>query len=487
MYHFQEALLTLKKLNNLVSENKVLANVLIFQEYNFWQIYQPFIFLDLRNYFKNKNAFLNKKTEETFNVRILLSGSILLIISVISLVFFVLSRRKIIIFSSDIISSKYKSDFRMQGIYEYLLDNNIKFFEIFHTNLGKNTFLNILRRRRPAFYLESIDFIYFWLNVFRAKNKNNQIINDADFNIFGDDKDFAISLILKYSNLIPQSKFRIKTFKKILKYSGAKILLTIDSVRHYNELIAACGQNKIQTYAFQHGQFTKYQIGWLSCSNLKSNLIKPDKLVVWSEYWKNELLRLGTYFRNDELIVGGDPKVEFQFMKEGEVISGDQSRNIGILLPYETESPKEEVSYYIKKILECQNIILYFKPRPGLDLKNQLQSYKILDNEKVKIIHDFPAQQSNVDLVIGTQSTFLYDTIYHLKPVFILRTGSDYAEGMVLNGLAEYLEDSQICEKLNSLKSMSVDLLSNRKSILYGDKILLIKDFLKDILIKSHV
>ena len=43
-------------------------------------------------------------------------------------------------------------------------------------------------------------------------------------------------------------------------------------------------------------------------TNIEAEKIKPAHTIVWSDYWKKELQRLGSYFHEEEIVIGGQAK-----------------------------------------------------------------------------------------------------------------------------------------------------------------------------------
>ncbi len=248
--------------------------------------------------------------------------------------------------------------------------------------------------------------------------------------------------------------FFIQFWNKLLKLSSVKILICVPDARNYHELIQSCRLNKIKTYAFQSGALCKYDIGLLDCSGHGGSIIKPDKFFLFSRYWINELLRLGSIFDKKELEVGGDIK-EDRFDANQNAPYPKKHSGITVLVSYETQAPKAEVRKYIEKILNCPDMRIIFSVRPGRNIKDQLSEYG-LENmpDNFSITSNLEEIINDIDVVVGTQSTLLYDMVGYLKPVIVLKTEMDMLDGMTINGLAELLDidDINFCEHIRRIK-----------------------------------
>lgn len=495
MSSYKYALGQLEKFNKFIIENLWLRDKFIFEEYNFLQVYQANIFFDTV-------SFKDKKEAETGEYRFLESNGIFqirlrqllaVVYSFLSYMFLIISRRKVLIYTDDRLTSRaYKCDFRMENLYRFLEEKKIKFFEILHTTYRGDFIKSLFQMRRAAMYLETVDILYKFLQrigFFHADYSAQ--INSLNFEIFGEEKDFFRQILVKYLCRISQTRFRVHFMELILKPSALETLIAPLDTRNCFELIVAAKLNGIKTYGFQAGSLSKYSVGWLNCYR-GGKLIKPDKVFVESDYWKKELLRLGTYFEEGEIEIGGNLKSDPIFLKVGKIPSKNKNGSeLVILMSYEIFASKEEVLEYIKKFLSCPGVRIIFSLRPDRDSEEQIAEYG-LKNISGNIIFTTMVKD-DFDIVAGTYSTFLYEQINKFKPVLVLKTDFDYGEGMVINGIADELDinGSNFCQKLNQIKNTSVDILAQRRQRLYEGNVPLRKTleeiFQKTIFIKTEI
>ncbi len=457
----------LKKVNTIKYGDELLCNLFFYDKYNLWQGYQQSIFAKIKVFSKRKKYDTQCGTK--------LSGIKDIIVQVFILssgcmAFFVLlvSGRKTIIYSVDKVSPPFRSDFRIEELYRVLKYKNIRYIEFFHTILGRSTLMNMVKRLRPAFYIESFDILFKILVCLRfIKLQEISFIEELDLSQFKtqSEKFFVKKMIKDYIFYSQLSKFRITVFSRLLSFSKVKVLFGIDDARSYQEIIVACRNNNIISYALQHGHFTKYHVGWLDNVLFEGECISPDVLLVWSEYWKKELVRLGTYFTQEQIVVGGMKEVVY---KAGTSFHMTEKETI-ILIPYENDAPKEELKLYISKLLTCPHVKLIFKLRPDMPKKQQLEEYDLTKNEDVLAVFNFEDIISNVDIVAGVYSTFLYDVLRYEKKVALFKTTLDYGEGIVINGLGDCLGPSEeVCKQILIIKNTSKKIIEERKQRLYG-------------------
>ncbi len=452
----------LKRFNKLIENDNWLSDKFLYEENNLLQAYQGLIFADIKIWSKNKDV-RNFYIKASFisSLKIFVTTLFISSISIFSVLFFILSRRKILIFTGDKTNDIYYNDFRLNPLYKALSETGTDFGEIIHTIPGRSTFTNFLKRKRLAIYLEAPDpFSFFeirWEKIKFAKKIKKLSLTD----FLGEEKYFVRLLLIKYITYVSIFKWRYIFVKFLFSFSNVKKIFAIDDTRHYGEIMLEARKKNILTYAIQHGHFTKYHTGWINMTNLAGKVIKPNYIIVWSEYWKNELINLGSYFTKEEIIIGGNvAKTENKKIHQKNIKS--------ILIPYETDAPKEEVFKYLQKIIELNEYVIYFKVRPDLSIENQTREYFIESYSQIKIIRHLNEAESGIGVVLGTYSTFLYDCVQDLIPVGILETTMDYGEVMAHNNLADKVNLNNLTFKLNELINTELDVLESRKEKLSG-------------------
>ncbi|MDO8565344.1 MAG: hypothetical protein Q7R67_01870 [bacterium] len=462
---YSRAYAVVNEINELIERDGDLRNLFLWRGWNLWQSYQGILWTDAKNWTLGQDQMIGSTV---LFLKWVIAGIAITTISFMSAAFLVLSRRTILIYSVDKLGGAYQNDQRLEPLYEALAEKQSKYVEIFHTLSTRETVKNFIKRKRPVMYLESITFILspiIWLYSRRAKNITSKL----------DCNSFIKSEVEKFIALRVISKARIILFQALFRISGVKLIFAIDDVRHYSELMTAAQLSGIPSYGIQHGHFTKYHTGWLRANDIPGEIMRPRALLVWSEYWKRELLRLGTYFKPEEIIVGGNlPKVEIVEAKDPK---------ISILIPYEADAPKEEVRRYIEEIVKNSDARVILKLRPDHDEKKQMDAYGLKSGERIIAMKSTKEALENSSLALGTYSSLLYDCVAHMIPVGILITSLDYGEGMVTNGLADFVKN---IDSINKLALTSKETLVSRRKKLLGDNDKELAGSIRDI-IKQHV
>ena len=465
---FKHSLEVLQKLNAVTLDGVPLINAFFIGSYNIWHTYQSRLFALIQEHDFKKDVTLKSGEGARLGLRWFIAGMVSVTLSVVALLILILCRKKVLVYSVDKAHSRFGSDTRLDDVYQSLKKNRLPFTECFHTFLGRDFRRNILKRKRPALYLESLDFIYDVLAVLHIVAPPMKIDTARlDMSHFEDEREkaFALTLIEAYVHRTRIFKFKNRILSRVLSMTSVTYLFGTDDPRAYFELLLACKENGIACSVFQHGSITKYHVGWLHALHATGDVIKPDKIFVWSNFWKEELLRLGTYYTPEEIEVSGAPEALRMHVSEKVTHEG-----IRILVPHERAASKEEVRQYILRFIAC-GAKVFFKVRPGVDGSLQLREYSFEKNtwgESFVVIDTLEGILNEIDFVAGTYSTFLYDMVAYGKLVICMKTKVDYGEGMLVNDLVEPLDiHDDVCAKLHSFLDIPHEKLDQRKERLF--------------------
>ncbi|HJV32904.1 MAG TPA: hypothetical protein VJ694_02650, partial [Patescibacteria group bacterium] len=424
----------LKAFNRMVADHPVLSARLIDGEHDILQWQQGLLFAAFREYGKRPAEALRvAETGGRVTPGLLLSG---LVACALTLWTFARGKRDIVLFSVDKISADGDHDFRIDGLYRHLRARKLRFAEVFHAQLGRASLAYAWSRKRAAVYHEALELAAAALGGGAAREAR-EIAAKLDCLEFEEaDRPFARALAEKLLRAAAAAPRKIRWYRRVLARLAPRAVLSIDDTRYYHELCVAARSLGIPFYAFQHGLFTVSHAGWLDHGyGTSEKKTRPDRLIVWSDYWKRELLRLGTYFKEDELAVGGNPKGEPPPAPPPAVAGA-----FGVLVPYESGAPKEEAGAAIRGFLEDPSVTVFFSVRPDRDAKMQLAEYGLTPSERLVVVREgLDALLPKIHAVCGVYSTFLYDALAYRRPVVILESSRTTGRAMAENGLAEFL------------------------------------------------
>jgi hypothetical protein len=434
MEDFAAALQDLKTFNRMVASHPGLADALIKGDHHFLQWQQAQLFSAFRAY-RARGAM---PAADRLTPGLAVSGLAACALTACAALF---RKADVVIFSVDKISSRDKRDFRIEGLYRFLEGKRLAYVEIFHAMLGRAFFRNAWSRRRSAIYHEAIGFMARFSPGRRRRDaETRRLAASLPCSEFEEtDRPFVRAQAETALRAADVSRFRIRRYRRILARLRPKAILAIDDTRHYQAAIAAARSLGIPFHAFQHGHFTKYHAGWLSAGVGEGRDARPDVLYVWNPYWKKELLRLGTNFREDEIRVGGDPKGDVAPPEAKPYAPPSAGETIELLVPFETDAPHAEIARVLRALIATGRIKIWLKTRPDWDTAEQLRKYGLDGTEpsRAEAVADAAPVLGRIHAVAGVFTSYLYDAIAMRKPVFVLKTSHDGGEGMVLNGLAD--------------------------------------------------
>lgn len=470
-FDMAEGLNLLNKIERAVLFGQPVTNWAWLGEYNAWQAYRGRMFMgDIKRFITRPTTVSASSSGFSAKVKDFIGYTFAFIWSFALLMKWLVKSPQVIIYSIDKDSSpRAHNDQRVDLLYQTVLEQKINYSEFWHSFLGKSLFKNALIRGRFGLYMLIINVIAGW--QYRPIKILATDFGDSLNHLTGEEKEFAITLLSNFYNQLAQSEIKIKLLAKILRFSKTKAIWAIDNTRDYQELVVAGKCAKVPFYAFQHGHFTKYHLGWLSNQAWPHRMAIPDRLFVWSDYWKNELVRLGSAFPFDQIVVGG--------VKKGNVIDDKLTQKIndphqlGVLIPFETEGETTKIKQYIDELLKDESFTIYFKLRPDVSKEEQLAQYSSTANYHPRFVSITKTEEvlNKIDVVAGTYSTFLYDMIAFYKPIVLLKTTSDFGEGLVVNGLATMLDlDNSLGEKIKQAAQTPLVELEARLVKLNGEQ-----------------
>ncbi|WKZ29198.1 MAG: hypothetical protein QY323_00545 [Patescibacteria group bacterium] len=444
------ALEQLRAFNRMVSETPELRSRLVEGSYDVLQQQQARLFAALRGRLKKSGT--DGEGSQGGRMRAYADAAAALLLTAWSAA----SRRAdIVVFAVDMISADGDHDFRLDGLYRALRARNLRTVEVLHTLIGSTTLAHARSRKRAAAYHEAFEILArLWFRFCRCRPKLRALAAALPCEAFPEgERPFIRKLALQSMEAALYAPFKVRLYRWLLRRLKPCAVLGIDDTRYYHDLVAAARDLGIPFHAFQHGLYTVSHVGWLDDgygSNAKK--IRPDTLVVWSEYWKRELLRLGTYFSENDLLIGGSPKRE----KDINPPPPSPSGGFGVLVPYETGAPKHEVSVFLKAFLDDPAITVFFKARPDMTHEAQLKEYGLETSPRLVIVEkDVESRLPDIHAVVGVCSTYLYDALAFRRPVVIIETSRTSGMAMVHNGLAGFLPKGSDAAALKSLAASS--------------------------------
>jgi hypothetical protein len=419
----------LGRINSLTISGKGIHNYFMYEGYDFWQAYQTDIFIELKRFTKDERGTIHS-LERTGRIPVLfslMSFSVYIAVCIVS----IFKRSRVLVYSVDKRpQGEYRCDFRLRELYEALSTTDTKYRELLYTASLRTLVRNVLIRKRLAVYTNAADFLTWILSS--VWNKKRRLIPDFEGQDFTNEEHIFIEALLrKLDREFRCVPLRVFLYKIFFRMNHVHTIYCIDDVWHYFEILCAAKSTRIQTIAIQHGHFTKYHVGMFPYLAKEHGVfLVPDSLYVWTGYWRDELVRLNSIMKSSAIVVAGLRSVVVPHAVHS-------SRPLGVLIPYETDAPKDRMKPFLDVLRHQSDIQIFFKPRSDLNLDMQLAQYGFhRDDEHFRVCESLESCIDEIHVAVGTYTTLFYDLVLMHIPVILLPTVLDYGEGMVHNGLA---------------------------------------------------
>jgi hypothetical protein len=244
----------------------------------------------------------------------------------------------------------------------------------------------------------------YWVSYDNLENFENKI-NYVKYNnivifslIFAPIKSLFAKILMKFIKLENKIEQLLKEMNlhydiNEIKYIHAKFIIgyeiykiffkknkikkaIIVSAYSNSDLIGALKYHNIEVFERQHGIIGPMHRGYNYA--VKSDLLPtPDKVIVYDEFWKQELID-GGYFKEDNILI--EPKIQYNYIKEIDIFDKPYILFTGQGIKH------KEIENFIKNSLDYlknNNIYFVYLPHPA----EQDINFKINSNY-VKILRD---------------------------------------------------------------------------------------------------
>lgn len=338
-------------------------------------------------------------------------------------------------YEADILFFKYTSDdFRTSSVKKIFDGDGIKYIEAI--GASRQLLLENLFTKKPYYFYGGIVF----QNLFDHKY-------NYDFSCYDRYKKFLFEKALnKIEWIISASIREYKIHCAHLANTKVKIFYGIDDTHVVYPLLYACQRNHIRTVAHQHGAaYNKRHASYIMEGIDKKNYKWFETLIVWGEFWRDQLLSNSKVYDNKMFVIGSSL---FSNLYPTQIETETDHRNI--LVPYEFLTNTFSIGKYISKLIDL-GYNIYFKPRPDEVLKDQLDAY-CLDSahaSKIKIVHNLtPEFMQQISIVAGSMSTLIFQLFPYKKIIWVFDTEYKYMDDLVELGYAHKIKFEEL-EKLD--------------------------------------
>ena len=254
-------------------------------------------------------------------------------------------------------------------------------------------------------------------------------------------------LFLKYTGILPDLEIlrkkiidrlqrnlkRINLFQKLLDHFSPKIIMLTCGYSPSMKILTQCAKEKdIKVIEFQHAHIYPSHIGYNYCPrwyDIKKYLPIPDKLLIFGEFYKEQLLFSG-YCHDSDLVVAGNP---FNY----DCINAGKNRPLMnmrktfkyIVLVISQYPAINEIIKFLEGFYNYPEILFVIKTHPNFIEEEKIYRNKLNIKEKNIMI----VSQGNIfdylfdcDVSLGIYSSGLIDSISMNVPACVIDTKDNY-------------------------------------------------------------
>jgi hypothetical protein len=394
----------------------------------------------------------------------------MLALSIASLAVFRIARRDTLFYIIDHVSPGRREDFRFTPLYRELERSGYRFAEFAHTLSPHQAIKNFFRRRRPAYFLESADF----LAQISGIRVPAPVVELSPLEKPSVEERALRALVPVTIEACMQSIARQRVLKRALRFQRVRRAVIFDDNRHNFELIAACRTLGIPVLGFQHGVFNKFHAGLMAYGFTGARPHAFDRYGVWSGLFRDRLLRDSALFAPERVFVAGPvrpPEISAAEMEKMRK-PADPAGKIRVLVVSEPLARKNEVAAYLRVLMQDPGFELYLKLRPG-ESEKSLEEYS-LPASGVHLLRTGTVYEAcaQVDAVIGTYSSVLYEAALMSVPIVWMKTTRAYGRELAEEGLAEAAESPEALPAvIRRAHALSSDVLRLRRERIWGGEI----------------
>lgn len=327
--------------------------------------------------------------------------------SIISILIIIIrNKRTTIIWTGDFYRAETKGDFRLNNLYLELETKNLSYIDFIRDNANgyKHTIKNMILRKRPAIYYNSMERLFTLY-----KNPNQKVFLKEENNLHREIMNNAIKVIA--------TPDKINFFVKIFKVLKAKNLLCWHYSDRAANLIHAAKLANVVSIGFMHGagmnSYSPHE--YINVFNGQYK-IGPDVEGVWSEWWKNKYESLSKIYKTIE--VSGPLRKGIHYNKNSKKIKKIRR----VLWISEPLVEPDEVIPYMRYLKENYDLTIKKRPYTNDKFYNKLIS-RFPDFKNV-LTNDgdiYKAMQS-FDLIIGSHSTGVLEASFLEIPLLFVDT-----------------------------------------------------------------
>lgn len=352
------------------------------------------------------------------------------LITLISLPFLMVLRRKLFVFTGDKFAKDLDFDFRMKFVYEELRARKLPFVECIRSlESWKNVLAHALVRRRPVLYAESVTALGSVIAFFiGSQRRAEQKYGDNVFKEMTDPFErFKRYIVAGYLLKADRDIWAIRIMHSILRLIGVRSAFFTAALDRNYHTVLACKLAGIPTVGILHGVASKnYNTYDFLPTYDGSAPMGLDQYGVWSEWWREYYATNGRVYTKNQLVVSG-PMRPLLGVPEEVKRKGKPQKTLRVLFVSEQLAIPSETVPYLEALLADPDIgvAMLFRPyRDGFEVWLQENRPDIL--ERIGTEHMFRDGARNAakkcDVTVGSHSTAVLEALFEKCPIVFFGT-----------------------------------------------------------------
>ena len=249
------------------------------------------------------------------------------------------------------------------------------------------------------------------LNFFDLKTCNHSFnlirTHKLDFktllNIFRIPNFFCFSIIKELSLYKLSDKSLIFLISYIFIFLKIDRLLLIDDSREM-KFFSHLSQNlNLSSLIYMHGRFSK--------NSIIHKKTKFDTFLVWSDFFKKQLLQKNQFYKSKNINVMGNPNFKKKIFLKKKIITIKKC-----LILDEDFIRYDDIKKYLFEITKIKSVQFFFKKKISRSIPKKIKFF--LQKNKIQIIDDFISMDKiifkyKIDSIVASTSTGLLEALYY--------------------------------------------------------------------------
>lgn len=330
-------------------------------------------------------------------IGIFLQRCLLLALSVISLIALATCRSKFhLLFLPKKGSGEYGLDFRADHIIRECRAKGISYAVFCHGPIGAKTTYNLTMlgfRGIPVVDISALDFL------------KNIIPIQLNYTCpeFIDQKKFS-TIINIISNELRLILLRTFIFKISMYLGRVELAKTLDTPRYWAPLCIAAKSMGVYSIAYQHGIYSKRQVGFQRIDGVTS-YTHTDRLTVKNLYWLRKLMELNSYFDPNSVSVSRTISTQ---SVQNQTSSSPRTPSL-LVCVFERRIDYAKMAPFVVAVAKQNGLKIALKVRNDLDPTEQLTIYFGSNYSEMGITAIDSLGDPLDCILIGLRSSYLYD------------------------------------------------------------------------------